>query len=58
MASSSDEHDCWSDTCGEDEQAGFEPLQSRAYQLEMFEQSMEGNIIAVVIAACPAITRV
>lgn len=51
MASSSDEHDDWSDTSGEDEDAGFAPLHSRTYQVEMFEQSMQGNIIAVVRVA-------
>lgn len=48
MASSSDDHHSWSDTSAEDEVAGVKALQSRAYQIEMFEQSMQGNIIAVV----------
>lgn len=48
MASSSDEYHSWSDTSGEDEVAGVTPIQPRSYQIEMFEQSLQGNIIAVV----------
>lgn len=42
--------DDWSDTSSEDrpEATTSRLLQSRAYQIEMFEHSMQGNIIAVV----------
>ncbi|KAK4935276.1 Dicer-like protein 2 [Elasticomyces elasticus] len=42
--------DTWSETSSEDntESATKSPLQSRAYQIEMFEHSMQGNIIAVM----------
>jgi len=42
--------DTWSETSSEDndEATASPPLQSRAYQIEMFEHSMQGNIIAVV----------
>ena len=43
----SDSDSPWSDT-DEDEGPERPPLQSRAYQIEMFEESMKGNIIAVV----------
>lgn len=44
----SDSEDVWSDTSDEDEAKQSVPLQSRAYQIEMFEHTMKGNIIAVV----------
>ncbi|KAJ9603105.1 Dicer-like protein 2 [Cladophialophora chaetospira] len=44
----SDSDDTWSDTSEEDESRNSPPLQSRAYQIEMFEHSMKGNIIAVM----------
>ncbi len=47
MDSESDE-DTWSDTSVEDESRKSPPLQSRAYQIEMFEHSMKGNVIAVM----------
>lgn len=48
MTSSSDEADAWPDNIAEDELAGVTPIHSRAYQVEMFEHSMQSNIIAVV----------
>ena len=49
MATDNDS-DIWSDTSSENEAAtpSASFIQSRAYQIEMFEQSMQGNIIAVV----------
>src|ERR1700761_9528610 len=44
----SDADETWSDTSEEDESRKSPPLQSRAYQLEMFEHSMKGNIIVVM----------
>ncbi|ETI20103.1 hypothetical protein G647_08137 [Cladophialophora carrionii CBS 160.54] len=38
----------WSDTSEEDERRDITPIQSRAYQIEMFEHSMKGNVIAVM----------
>lgn len=46
MTNESDES--WSDTESEDDDLFETPLRSYAYQIEMFERSMEGNIIAVV----------
>lgn len=48
-----DSDDSWSDTSSEDEDHYNDnlPLHSRAYQVEMFEHSMQGNIIAVVRVA-------
>lgn len=45
-----DSDDSWSDTSSEEEDHYNDnlPLHSRAYQVEMFEHSMQGNIIAVV----------
>jgi hypothetical protein len=43
-----DDDDHWSDTESEADGSLGTPLTSRAYQLEMFEHSMKGNIIAVV----------
>lgn len=43
-----DADDSWSDTSSEDNDERDLPLQSRAYQLEMFELSMQENIICVV----------
>lgn len=48
MTSSSDELGAWSDDSVEDGVAGAQLILSRAYQLEMFEHSMQNNIIAVV----------
>lgn len=43
-----DSDDTWSVTSAEEDCQNAAPLQSRAYQIEMFEASMKGNIIAVV----------
>jgi hypothetical protein len=43
-----DSDDTWSDTSAEEESRNTPALQSRAYQIEMFEHSMQGNIIAVM----------
>ncbi|KIW62289.1 hypothetical protein PV04_10473 [Phialophora macrospora] len=43
-----DSDETWSDTSEEDGSRNAPPLQSRAYQIEMFEHSMMGNIIAVM----------
>ncbi|EXJ77012.1 hypothetical protein A1O3_10169 [Capronia epimyces CBS 606.96] len=43
-----DTDDVWSDTSQEEEEELALPIQSRAYQIEMFEHSMKGNIIAVM----------
>lgn len=43
-----DSDDTWSVTSNEEESQNVTLLQSRAYQIEMFEASMKGNIIAVV----------
>ncbi|KAI1613435.1 hypothetical protein EDD36DRAFT_265124 [Exophiala viscosa] len=42
--------DTWSESSSEDDTdpTTIPPLQSRAYQIEMFEHSMQGNIIAVM----------
>ncbi len=40
--------DTWSDSESEAGDHDGLPLHSRAYQIEMFEQSMQGNIIAIV----------
>lgn len=40
--------DSWSSTSEEDEEERHGPIRSRAYQIEMFEHSMKGNVIAVV----------
>jgi hypothetical protein len=41
------DEDNWSDE-PEEEEEQVSPLQPRAYQIEMFEQSMKENIIATV----------
>ncbi|KAL2434721.1 Dicer-like protein 2 [Exophiala dermatitidis] len=40
--------DCWSSTSEEDEEERHGPIRSRAYQIEMFEHSMKGNVIVVM----------
>jgi len=40
--------DSWSDTSSEDDEPKVRQIQPRAYQLEMFQHSMERNIIATV----------
>ncbi|KAJ4524855.1 Dicer-like protein 2 [Exophiala dermatitidis] len=40
--------DSWSSTSEEDEEERHGPIRSRAYQIEMFEHSMKGNVIAVM----------
>jgi hypothetical protein len=42
------DEDYWSEEPEEEEEQPATPLQPRAYQIEMFEQSMEQNIIATV----------
>lgn len=48
--------DTWSDSESEAGDQDSLPLHSRAYQIEMFEQSMQGNIIAIVrTGSCPSV---
>jgi hypothetical protein len=48
--------DSWSDSEPDACDQASLPLHSRAYQIEMFEQSMQGNIIAIVrTGSCPSI---
>jgi len=48
--------DSWSDSEPDACDQASLPLHSRAYQIEMFEQSMQGNIIAIVrTGSCPPI---
>lgn len=54
MTSSSDESLDWSDTSSEDEdQISSPPIQSRTYQIEIFERSLKENIIAMVKLIAP-----